>query len=188
MFAWATEHGNPNLVRQSAAAVRTQRAKDPRQGDGQGRCIATRFRQPIVVDEHGVIVCGHTRVMAAKQLGLKEVPVHVAAGLSPEQVRAYRLMDNRSHEEAAWDLDGLTAELLELQGLDVDLSLTGFDMSELDRLLPHSTEGEDAPHQFLSTQSPGRAICGYLANTDFSAGMQPAKHTSLGFLQARSHD
>jgi DNA modification methylase len=53
-------------------------------------------------------------------------------------------MDNRSHEEAGWDLDGLAVELLELQGLDVDLSLTGFDMSELDRLLPHSTEGEDA--------------------------------------------
>lgn len=53
----------------------------------------------------GVIICGHTQLLAAKKLGLKQVPVHVAANLTPAQVKAYRLMDNRSHEEAEWDTD-----------------------------------------------------------------------------------
>jgi ParB-like chromosome segregation protein Spo0J len=60
------------------------------------------WRVPIVVDKHGVIICGHTRLLAAKKLGLKQVPVHVADNLTPAQVKAYRLMDNRSHEEAEW--------------------------------------------------------------------------------------
>src|SRR6202022_4167294 len=54
------------------------------------------WRQPIVVDREGVIICGHTRLLAARKLGFDQVPVHVAENLSPAQVRAYRLMDNRS--------------------------------------------------------------------------------------------
>lgn len=73
------------------------------------------FRQPIVVDEDGVVIAGHTRLAAAKQLGIKEVPVHVAKGLTAAQVKAYRLMDNRSHEEAVWDDDLLRIELEELR-------------------------------------------------------------------------
>jgi ParB-like chromosome segregation protein Spo0J len=60
------------------------------------------WRQPIVVDPAGVIICGHTRLLAAKKLGCKQVPVHVADNLTPEQVKAYRLMDNRSHQETDW--------------------------------------------------------------------------------------
>src|SRR5713101_1044202 len=63
------------------------------------------WRQPIVVDHKGVIVCGHVRLLAARKLGLKEVPVHVADNLTPAQVKAYRLMDNRSHDETDWDLE-----------------------------------------------------------------------------------
>ena len=63
------------------------------------------FRVPIVVDKDGVIICGHARQLAAKKLGLKRVPVHVADNLTPAQVKAYRLMDNRSHEETDWDLE-----------------------------------------------------------------------------------
>jgi ParB-like chromosome segregation protein Spo0J len=58
------------------------------------------FRQPIVVDEDGVIVVGHTRYKAALKLGLKTVPVHVATDLTPEQLRAYRLVDNKTAERA----------------------------------------------------------------------------------------
>src|SRR5216684_3171756 len=57
------------------------------------------WRQPIVVDSEGVIVCGHTRLLAAQKLGLDQVPVHVAHNLTPAQVRAYRLLDNRSHRK-----------------------------------------------------------------------------------------
>ena len=93
------------------------------------------FRQPIVVDKDGVIVCGHTRWLAAQKLGLEQVPVHVAENLTPAQVRAYRLLDNRSHEETTWDDDLLGLELLDLKGLGIDMDLTGFDMPEIDDLL-----------------------------------------------------
>jgi len=93
------------------------------------------FRQPIVVDKDGVIVCGHTRWLAAQKLGLEQVPVHVAENLTPAQVRAYRLLDNRSHEETSWDDHLLGLELLDLKGLGIDLELSGFDMTEIDDLL-----------------------------------------------------
>ena len=84
------------------------------------------WRVPIVVDKDGVIICGHTRLLAARKLGLQEAPVHVADNLTPAQVRAYRLLDNRSHEETSWDEDLLGLELLDLKGMGVDLDLTGF--------------------------------------------------------------
>jgi DNA modification methylase len=93
------------------------------------------FRQPIVVDKDGVIVCGHTRWLAAQKLGLEQVPVHVAENLTPAQVRAYRLLDNRSHEETSWDTDLLGLELLDLKGMGIDMDLTGFDLGEIDDLL-----------------------------------------------------
>ena len=69
------------------------------------------FRQPLVVDEAGVIIVGHTRYKAALKLGLKEVPVHVAVGLSPAQAKAYRLADNQTTELSWWDDDKLAQEL-----------------------------------------------------------------------------
>jgi len=103
------------------------------------------FRQPIVVDAEGVIICGHTRLLAAQRLGLEQVPVHVATGLTPEQVKAYRLMDNRSSQETSWDGDLLPLELEELLGLQVDLALTGFEAEELAAILATPTEGLTDP-------------------------------------------
>lgn len=88
------------------------------------------FRVPIVADENLVILAGHTRLLAAQELGLKTVPVHVAEGLTEDQKRAYRIADNRVAEESEWDEEKLRAELEALQG-DFDLSLTGFDEAEL---------------------------------------------------------
>jgi DNA modification methylase len=101
------------------------------------------WQQPIVVDAAGVIIVGHVRRLAAIQEGMTEAPVVVAAHLTPAQVRQYRLMDNRSHDEAKWDADILTAELLDMRALDLDLSLTGFSSGELDRLLLQPNAGED---------------------------------------------
>ena len=100
------------------------------------------FRQPIVVDADGVIIVGHTRLKAALQLGLAEVPVHVAAGLTPAQTKAYRLADNRTAAIATWDDDALVTELLGLQDQGYDLDLTGFDADDLSRLLGY---GDPAP-------------------------------------------
>ena len=98
------------------------------------------FRQAIVTDPDGVIIVGHTRYKAALKLGLEKVPVHVARDLSPEQVKAYRLADNRTGELATWNWDLLKFELADLQDADFDLGLLAFDDEELTRLL----EGDDA--------------------------------------------
>lgn len=93
------------------------------------------FQQPIVVDENGVIIVGHTRHKAAKSLNLSEVPVTVARNLTSEQVDAYRLMDNRANQETAWDVDVLKDVLSEM-GNSMDNSLlsemTGFSEKELE--------------------------------------------------------
>jgi len=100
------------------------------------------FRQPIVVDAEGVIICGHTRFKAAQKLGLEKVPVHVATDLSPEQIKAYRIADNQTASLAEWDYDLLPIELGELQAANYDLGLLGFDPDELAKLLdPTLAEG-----------------------------------------------
>ncbi len=89
------------------------------------------WRQPIVVDRKGVIVVGHTRLLAAQANREKQVPVHVAGDLTAEQAKAYRLMDNRSNQETSWDFGLLGLELTDLRNLAFDLKLTGFNPSEL---------------------------------------------------------
>jgi DNA modification methylase len=93
------------------------------------------FRQPIVVDGDGVIICGHTRYKAALKLGLDKVPVHVATDLTPEQIKAYRIADNKTNELSDWNYDLLPIELGELKRLDYDLGLLGFNPDELAKLL-----------------------------------------------------
>jgi len=106
---------------------------------GWGRGVTP--RPTPLVDADGVIIAGHTRWKAAKALGLKEVPVHVAKDLSPEQVKAYRLADNKLHELSEWDVELLPLELQELQQIDYDLELLGFDADELARLLDPGIQG-----------------------------------------------
>lgn len=83
------------------------------------------WQQPIVVDKDGVIIAGHTRLKAAKQLGLKEVPVKIAEGLTDNRVKAYRLADNKTSDLADWNYDQLADEL---GGVDeLDMAEFGFD-------------------------------------------------------------
>jgi len=98
------------------------------------------WRAPIVVDEDGVILAGHTRLLAAQALGLAEVPVHTASGLTGAQARAYRLADNRTAQEATWDWDALRLEIGALKDADFDLDLTGFDADELAGLLADGSQ------------------------------------------------
>jgi DNA modification methylase len=153
--------------------------KNPRLNDDAVAVVARSiqefgFRQPIVVDEDGVVIIGHTRLKAAKQLGLSEVPVHVARGLSPEKVKALRIADNKTAEIAEWNLELLPIELAELQGMDFDLGLLGFDQDELAKLLdPGVQEGLTDPDEIPAppdeaTTKPGdlwilgehRLLCG----------------------------
>ena len=106
------------------------------------------FRQPIVVDADMTIIAGHTRWKAAQRLGLELVPVHVADTLTPAQVRAYRLADNRTAEIADWDMGKLTIELEQLRAENYDLTLTAFGELEIDRMLKtvaDSSREDDAP-------------------------------------------
>jgi hypothetical protein len=89
------------------------------------------FRQPIVVDKEKIIVVGHTRYRASKKLGLTTVPITIADNLTPEQINAYRIADNRTNEEAEWDFSLLQQEISNLSDAKLDLQLTGFDNLEL---------------------------------------------------------
>jgi len=129
--------------------------KNPRVNDAAVDAVAESirrfgFRQPIVVDGDGVIVCGHTRWKAAQKLGLDKVPVHVARDLTAEQIRAYRIADNKTAELAEWNLELLPIELAELQSAGIDWSLLGFDQDELAKLLDPGvkqglTDPDDVP-------------------------------------------
>ena len=88
------------------------------------------FKVPIVVDSNNEIINGHTRLKAAKKLGLETVPVIVADDLTPEQIKAFRLADNKVGEIATWDEDALTIELEELKNLDFDMSEFEFEIDE----------------------------------------------------------
>ena len=148
------------------------------------------FNNPVLVDERGEIVAGHGRVLAAERLGLATVPAIVLAHLSEAQKRAYRIADNRIAESAGWDEALLREEFLELRDQDFDLSLSGFEHDELERLLADPVteeEGEDEapePEEAAVTQ-PGdlwllgrhRLLCGdatSLADVERVLGGEPA--------------
>lgn len=108
-------------------------ANNPRLNDNAVDAVAASikefgFKVPIVVDGENVIINGHTRLKAAHKLGLKQVPVIVADDLTPEQVKAFRLADNKTSELAEWDMDKLDIELGEIQ--DLDMNDFGFDEIE----------------------------------------------------------
>lgn len=108
------------------------------------------WRQPIVVDADGVIVCGHTRYYAALKLGLATVPVHVARDLSPEKIAAYRLADNKVAELATWDFAKLDAELKKLGEAmpDFDMASFGFEEKQPDENPKNEGGGVDPAEIF----------------------------------------
>ncbi len=99
------------------------------------------WTNPILTDGERGVIAGHGRLMAARKLGLKEVPVIELAHLTPEQKKAYILADNRIAENAGWDQELLKLELAELQAADYDLSIMGFTDEEIDDLLNPQDEG-----------------------------------------------
>lgn len=86
------------------------------------------FQVPIVIDKNNVVIAGHTRLKACHKLGIKEVPCIVADDLTPEQVKAFRIADNKTSELAGWDMDKLDIELGEIA--DIDMGDFGFDIED----------------------------------------------------------
>lgn len=121
---------------------------NPRNNDNAVAAVAASieqfgFKVPIVIDKDGVIVTGHTRLKAAKQLGLQTVPCIIADDLTEEQIRAFRLADNKTGELAGWDFEKLEEELAQLS--DMNMGEFGFTMSDdvdIDEFFTDEEEGE----------------------------------------------
>lgn len=112
------------------------------------------FKRPIVIDKDGVIVAGHTRWLASRTLGLEEVPCIMADDLTDEQIKAYRLADNKVAEFAGWDYDAL---LEELGDLSLDMTDFGFALTDF------AHEGEPPEDYFeeheQKTSEPKTIVC-----------------------------
>ena len=142
-------------------------ARNPRRNDSAvGKmCAAIHefgFKIPIVARSDGTVVDGHLRLKAAERLGLDAVPVALADDLSEAQIKAFRLLANRSASWATWDDELLTLELHDLQSFGYDLGLTGFDVQELRSLLEEApatglTDEDAVPETRRHCRSPGRA-------------------------------
>ena len=102
------------------------------------------FKVPIIIDSDGVIVAGHTRVCAAKELGMKSVPCIVADDLTPQQIKAFRVADNSSAQIASWDLELLKDELMDL---DFDMSIFGLEkeIKDIERIFAPEIIEDDVP-------------------------------------------
>lgn len=126
--------------------------KNPRKNDEAVKYVAASikefgFKVPIVIDRNGVIVAGHTRYKAAIKLKMHEVPCIVADDLTEEQVKAFRLADNKVAEQAAWDFELLTDELNGI--FDIDMSEFGFDLD-----LEEETEVVDDEYEVTVPEEP----------------------------------
>lgn len=155
---------------------------NPRRNDGAVEAVANSirefgWRQPIVVDADGTVIAGHTRLKAARALGADTVPVVVASDLTPAQVAAYRLADNKVGELAEWDLDMLAEELDGLAA-DFDMGEFGFDGSDLAPAAGPDGFGDvfedEPPETVVCRCKPGevwtlgehRVMCGSAASAD----------------------
>ncbi len=115
-------------------------ARNPRRNDHAVEQMVASIREygfkiPLLVRSDGEVVDGHLRLKAARELQLEQIPVILCDEWTPAQVKAFRLLVNRSATWADWDEQLLAAELAELSALDFDLGLTGFDSKEIDDLL-----------------------------------------------------
>lgn len=132
-------------------------AKNPRKNDEAVEYVAKSikefgFKVPIVIDKNGVIVAGHTRHKAAKQLGLKTVPCIIADDLSEEQIKAFRLVDNKTAEFSHWDFDLLELEINDVNKINLEdyafkIYNTDFDEDKLDDLFKDAPDKEKQPKQ-----------------------------------------
>lgn len=170
-------------------------ARNPRKNDAavEQMCSSIReygFKIPCLVRSSGEVVDGHLRLKAARKLGLAEVPVILCDEWTEAQVKAFRLMVNRSVSWADWDEELLAQELLDLQGLDFDLSLTGFDGREIDALLeiPDEESANATPSLPATPVSrPGdlwlcgehRVLCGDATNAEAVAELLAGRKPRL---------
>jgi len=156
-------------------------ARNPRNNDRavERMCASIRefgFKIPCLVRSDGEVVDGHLRLKAARKLGLDKIPVILCDEWSPAQVKAFRLLVNRSATWAEWDEELLALELQDLQEAQFDLSLTGFDPGEIEGFLIDDVAGQDVapPPPVVAVTRPGdlwlcgphRILCGDATNKE----------------------
>src|SRR3989475_10229348 len=154
------------------------------------------FKVPVLARSNGDVIDGHLRIKAAERLGIAEVPVILCDDWTDGQVKAFRLLVNRSVNWADWDSELLSLELLDLKGLDIDLSLTGFDLSELDAYMAgpepvHGLTDEDAVPEVaeVPVSAAGdlwllgdhRLLCGDATSAVDAARLMAGEAADLGF-------
>lgn len=159
--------------------ARNPRTHSPEQVDKIARSIDKfGFNVPILVDENSGILAGHGRLMAARKLGLRTVPVIVLTHLSEDQKRAFLLADNRIAQDAGWDDELLAGELKALEEEAFDLTLTGFDEDEIaDLLAPPGGDSESPP-------SPSEIKLGVFVNCTSSRQQKKV----LALLEERGYE
>jgi len=129
--------------------------------DAQVAQIAASIREfgwtnPVLIDAEGGIIAGHGRVMAGRKLGITEAPCIVLENLTDAKRRAYVIADNKIALNAGWDIELLKVELGDLNALDFDLALTGFDPGELGNLLADKTS--PSHREMALPEAPARAV------------------------------
>lgn len=163
-----------NIIEKSITEVKPYE-KNPRKNDQSVDKVANSikefgFKVPIVIDKHNVIVCGHTRYKAAKKLGLSVVPCVVADDLTEEQIKAYRLADNKVGEDSLWDMDLLGSELEDI--LNIDMEGFGFSLPEVETEVVEDDYDKPAPEEPKSKLGDiyqlgrHRLMCGDSTNID----------------------
>jgi hypothetical protein len=140
--AWPADHVERRSVESLIPYARNARTHS----DAQVAQLAASIQEwgwttPVLIDETGGIIAGHGRVMAARKLGIENVPVMVATGWSEAQRRAYVLADNQLATNAGWDVDLLKVELGDLGEMGFDLQLIGFDQKEIDAIANNNLVG-----------------------------------------------
>ena len=168
--------------------------RNPRKNDAavDRMCVSIRefgFKIPCLVRSDGQIVDGHLRLKAARKLGIAEIPVILCDEWTPAQVKAFRLLVNRSVEWAAWDEELLAIELQEIQKMDFDLSLTGFDTHEIDVFLALDDEEKRTQRRRCrSRRYLASAICGSAVRIASCAETAQVRKRSRACLVSVSRD
>lgn len=152
--------------------------KNPRRNDEAVPLVANSikefgFKVPVVVDKDYTVVAGHTRIRAAELLGMKSVPCVVADDLTPTQIKAFRLADNKTAEFSTWDFAGLAGELEDLTDIDmVDFGFETFDFTDADFTAPERPKEEHESNQthevtaLCKNEEEADAVRGFLRNAN----------------------
>ncbi len=149
----------PRKISELVPYEHNPRINDPAVGPVAASIKEFGFRVPIMIDAGNIIIAGHTRYKAALELGMDEVPCIVADDLTPDQIRAFRIADNKTSEYATWDFDALAEEMDELRKAGFDLLMTGFAQEAIDDILdalepPRDIEDDDFDEDVDPSEQP----------------------------------